>query len=1024
MSDPNYIFGSNDYDYINGTEDDDVIDGRDGTDYLYGNGGNDILLGGYSRDHLWGGEGNDLLIGGPGDDVLDGGEGDDTYRFDNGFGYDRIEAWEQSGNDVVVFTGNLVSSAFTYTFNGSSLLMQAYGSVLELQAFSYAPTAAAQEFRFADGVVLTAAELYQRAMMSTDAYQELAGNDEGNVIHGGGGDDRLYGNGGDDALSGDEGNDSLDGGDGNDVLNGGIGDDSLQGGDGDDILTGGSGQDYLSGGAGSDTYRFEVGFGADTVEEYGSSQSTAELDIIEFGQGIVASDVELFRDGDDLLLRLTGNAADSIRLRDFYYAADPGQEGIEGVRFADGTFWDASTLRQRVLTPSGAAQLMIGTELADVLDGGGGHDTLEGRGGDDQLIGGSGNDILRGGADNDTLFGGSGNDELDGGDGDDLLVGGAGNDLLAGGAGVNTYGFARGDGVDTISSAGTQGLDVLEFGAGLSRADLAFVRQGDALRIDIIGSTDGLLINDMFNASGALAQLRFADGSVLEASHVRDQVLAEYAGGSLADSLAGGVSNDYLRGLDGNDFLSGDAGDDLLDGGRGNDLLNGGTGNDTYVFAPGWGHDVILNLDLHADGLDMDRILFVGGTQADDVEVTSSGNDLVLRHKTTADSVTVSGFFLDGEGQDRQIDEVQFSDGATWSLADLYQAQQTGTAAAQTIHGGGLADVLDAGGGNDWVYGHDGDDTLDGGTGHDVLIGGRGSDTYHFDLGWGTDTIDNSASGDTALDVDRVLFGAGVAAQDIRVSSLMDNLVLRHANGDAITVQNFFTAGNQVKEVVFADGTRWLQADLLQMQLPGDASDQYLYGTALNDLIQGLDGNDLLFGNAGADTLEGGAGDDVLDGGTGNDILDGGEGNDIFVFARGSGHDRIISQDPDGTFWDVLQMGTGIASGDITLARSGRDVVLTLDGGDDSLTLVDFLPETEGDWPTALDEIWFVDGTTWDAPGIVSALSAPSAADASEIGRLVTAMAATAADSGGFLQPHAEPRAFTEQVFAVHALLR
>ncbi|WP_271003223.1 calcium-binding protein, partial [Listeria seeligeri] len=116
----------------------------------------------------------------------------------------------------------------------------------------------------------------------------------------------------------------------------------------------------LSGGDGSDTYRFEIGFGADEIDEPASGNA-ADLDFIEFGNGIQASSVLLFRETDDLLLKLAGNTTDSIRVRNFYVASEPGVEGIDGVKFADGTYWSAAELRQRVLTPNDTAQLMIGT---------------------------------------------------------------------------------------------------------------------------------------------------------------------------------------------------------------------------------------------------------------------------------------------------------------------------------------------------------------------------------------------------------------------------------------------------------------------------------------------------------------------------------------------------------------------------------------------------------------------------------------------------------------------------------------
>lgn len=205
MSEPNYIVGTNGYDNINGTDGDDIIDGRDGTDYLHGNGGNDILIGGYAADTLWGGDGNDLLIGGPGDDVLYGGAGDDVYRFDNGFGHDVIETeWnlELPGFDTVEFTGLLVSSVFTFAFRNGSLVMNALGNQLEIRSFLGGTDYPVQQFRFADGVVMSASQVHEWAMLPTAADQELQGTEGDDVIHGGGGNDWLVGDGGNDILWG------------------------------------------------------------------------------------------------------------------------------------------------------------------------------------------------------------------------------------------------------------------------------------------------------------------------------------------------------------------------------------------------------------------------------------------------------------------------------------------------------------------------------------------------------------------------------------------------------------------------------------------------------------------------------------------------------------------------------------------------------------------------------------------------------------------------------------------------------
>ncbi|HFC04423.1 MAG TPA: calcium-binding protein, partial [Rhizobiales bacterium] len=86
----------------------------------------------------------------------------------------------------------------------------------------------------------------------------------------------------------------------------------------------------------------------------------------------------------------------------------------------------------------------------------------------------------------------------------------------------------------------------------------------------------------------------------------------------------------------------------------------------------------------------------------------------------------------------------------------------------------------------------------------------------------------------------------------------------------------------------------------------GQANDR-LFGDAGNDIIKGDGGNDSLFGGNGADTLIGGAnrdflsgdsGNDTLIGGQGGDDLKGGAGADVFVFASGSGQDKILDFNP------------------------------------------------------------------------------------------------------------------------------
>jgi CSLREA domain-containing protein len=90
---------------------------------------------------------------------------------------------------------------------------------------------------------------------------------------------------------------------------------------------------------------------------------------------------------------------------------------------------DASTSqRPPLVTPTAAADGLLGL---------GGNDDLAGDAGDDGLCGGDGGDTLRGSVGGDVLAGGADDDVVNGGGGPDRLLGGSGGDRLAGGPGFD-----------------------------------------------------------------------------------------------------------------------------------------------------------------------------------------------------------------------------------------------------------------------------------------------------------------------------------------------------------------------------------------------------------------------------------------------------------------------------------------------------------------------------------------------------------------------------------------------------------
>jgi len=106
--------------------------------------------------------------------------------------------------------------------------------------------------------------------------------------------------------------------------------------------------------------------------------------------------------------------------------------------------------------------------------------------------------------------------------------------------------------------------------------------------------------------------------------------------------------------------------------------------------------------------------------------------------------------------------------------------------------------------------------------------------------------------------------------------------------------------------------------------------------TAGDDRITGGDGNDFLNGLAGNDTIDGGKGDDMITGGA---------GADRFLFAPGSGKDRITDFAANGDA-DVIDISGYLKAGQKpTLTNVGKDVSISFANGD-SIVLTNIQSES------------------------------------------------------------------------------
>ncbi|HQZ36681.1 MAG TPA: calcium-binding protein, partial [Ilumatobacteraceae bacterium] len=432
---------------------------------ITGNVASNVVDGAAGNDRLEGELGDDVLVGGSGDDLLDGGAGLDTYRIGANHGSDVIESqvdvYGRQRQDVVVFEAHASTDVRTVR-NGNDLLVEpvAGGTPLLVIRDFFTVNSEVAELRFANAVTLTWQQiLAANAPVFTNAADDAVGTDlpdtyrllDGNdTATGGLGDDSLYGDGGNDSLAGDEDNDLLDGGAGNDALDGG---------QGNDTLVGGTGSDTLMGGFGADVYRFDRGFGTDSIQGVEDWSGTQQIgDTVRFGAGIVLSDLVPVLGSNGLrlhVLRAGGITGDSIDLVEHWNMnGAPSFDGVVRFEFADGSSATLDQVLGSTIRVTQGADSYRPSPAGGTISLLGGADTFSGQGGADFVDGGDGDDSIDGAGGDDRLNGGQGFDTLNGGDGNDELDGGRGLDFLNGGLGGDRYLVSRNSGRDWVSDDG------------------------------------------------------------------------------------------------------------------------------------------------------------------------------------------------------------------------------------------------------------------------------------------------------------------------------------------------------------------------------------------------------------------------------------------------------------------------------------------------------------------------------------------------------------------------------------------
>ncbi|MEQ1519856.1 MAG: CAP domain-containing protein [Aestuariivirga sp.] len=171
------------------------------------------------------------------------------------------------------------------------------------------------------------------------------------------------------------------------------------------------------------------------------------------------------------------------------------------------------------------------------------------------------------------------------------------------------------------------------------------------------------------------------------------------------------------------------------------------------------------------------------------------------------------------------------------------------------------------------IKGNSGANTLEGRGGTDTLDGKAGSDTYLWQSGDGADTVNDTSTSLSEIDV---LSLTDVASTGVTLYRFGNDLKITVIlTGEILTVKNQFNAatlGDGIETLSFSNGVNWNAADITNNLAPPPP-------------INGTAGADVLIGATESDSIFGFGSDDILSGMAGGDVLNGGDGFDTASYA-------------------------------------------------------------------------------------------------------------------------------------------
>uniref|UniRef100_UPI0028E72CC0 calcium-binding protein n=1 Tax=Bradyrhizobium sp. SZCCHNS2005 TaxID=3057303 RepID=UPI0028E72CC0 len=440
----------------------------------------------------------------------------------------------------------------------------------------------------------------------------------------------------------------------------------------------------------------------------------------------------------------------------------------------------------------------------------------------------------------------------------DTIVAGLGDKYLNGLTGNDTY---------VYTSAG--GNDVIEDGLGINSLLMQDIA-ANAVSLSRSGNGADLVIENTLTGktvavrgqltNGSLSTVTFADGVTWTSQDILNLI----------------ASQTIVLGTDGADTITGTPNPETIDGLGGDDILNGGSGGDIYLYRLGSGNDLIQETGTNS-GNDVVKLV---GLNARDVDISHSGNDLLIRIISSGETLKVKDHFL---GSNTGVEVLQFADGTSVSAAEIGQAIRNeaaaylASAAASTdsvtqrqakLASYGINSIIDEGTTTGTVGATSAVDAILIGAGDKTVSGSGGADLYVYSSGGGNVTIaDPNYGGNQSI-----LVFDGIRSTDISLSRPnggTDVALTNKLTGKVVTVRGEYAHDGSMQSIVFADGVTWTYAQLQQILLDVEsaANSGSIWGYSGRDdvLIAGL-GDKSLYGQGGSDTY-------IYSSAGGNDIV-------------------------------------------------------------------------------------------------------------------------------------------------------